>query len=70
VRGDEVGETGDEKCWKPEAIRALQEAAEAFLVREFESRSLENSKCVFIQTRLSTSNAAADYPCEVRHHHV
>ncbi len=43
ARGDEVGDTGDPKRWKPEAIGALQEVAEAFLVRKFESMYIENS---------------------------
>ncbi len=43
ARGDVVGNTGDPKRWKPEAIGALQEMAEAFLVREFESKYIENS---------------------------
>ncbi len=43
ARSDEVSDTGDLKRWKPEAISELQEVAEAFLVRKFESMYIENS---------------------------
>ncbi len=43
ARGDKVSDTGYPKRWKPEAIGALQEVAEAFLVPKFESKYIENS---------------------------
>ncbi len=43
ARGDEVGDIGNPKRWKPEAIDALQEMAEAFLMPEFDSKYIENS---------------------------
>ncbi len=70
MHGDEVGNIGDPKCWKPEAIGTLQEAAKAFLVRKFESMSLENSECIFIRTSLPTSDAAPGHPQEAHHCHV
>ncbi len=70
VRSDEVGDTGNPKRWKPEAISALPEVVEAFLVCEFESKSLENSKCVFILTSSPTSDGASGPPREACHRHV
>ncbi len=43
ARGDKVGDTSNPKRWKPQAIGALQEVAEAILVRKFESKYIENS---------------------------
>ncbi len=43
---------------------------ESFLILEFESKSLENSECVFILTSLLTSDAASVPPRGVRHCHV
>ncbi len=70
MHGNKVGATSDPKRWTPEAISPLQEAAEAFLVHEFESKSFENSECVFILTSLPTSGVASGLPREARHRHV
>ncbi len=68
--GDVVSNTGAPKHWQPGAIGALQEAVEAFLVRNSENKSLLNSHCVLLLTSLRASDTAISHPREASHGHV